>query len=820
MNRIAKTALTVLCGMAVSTCQADAVSDVMEISGVQGGLVVHLGCGDGHLTAALRKNAAFTVHGLEADPVKVAAAREYISSLGRYGQVSVEHFDGQSLPYADNLINLMVVEDQGRLTDDELLRVLVPNGVLCTKANGNWSVRRKPRPDNIGEWTHFLQDAGNNPVARDTVVGPPRRLQWTAPPLWLRSHETPSGFQGLVTGGGRLFYLLDEGPIGIVDPRLPEKWSLVARDAFNGKLLWKRRLDEWGWPFWETDPQARLNPLESVGVRGQVPDANFRRMVIEKDRLVVTLGFSAPVSILDAATGETLATAAGTERTDWVMISDGVALALRKSDPKSGDRVLAAVDVESGGVLWEKVIEKLSIESLAAKRRRVFYVASGTLECLDISTGQPRWSTPHGASHLVAYEDLLVAVDGKTFTVLTAADGTQVCQGQGKGVGAMYISRDVIWYGPSTWKTAGRDGKSPDVMALGFSIRTGEQTKEVYARNLFAVPHHARCYRNKATERYIISGKEGAEFLDLWEGAHSQNNWVRGACRQGIVPANGFLYAPPDQCFCDPGAKVLGLCAIGPAASKDPAPVPDSSRLLRGQAYASTEDGPTASPDDWPTYRHDAARWGSTDSPVRVEVHEAWRTNLGGRLTPPVAADGRVFVAAVDRHQLYALDAATGRNLLVLCRGRSNRLATDRGTGTGPVWVPRRVCLLPPGIRRQGGLAFPRGPLRPANRALRSTRVRLAGSWQCSDTGRQGVFLSRTIHLSRRRNRSLCTASLHRRDPSQRPCGGAARKRTVPRRFVFCLRCQFRRAGKRGRLRLHETEEVHAGSSRNRHRQT
>jgi hypothetical protein len=41
--------------------------DVLKASGVQGGLVVHVGCGNGKLTAALRTGDSFIVHGLDAD---------------------------------------------------------------------------------------------------------------------------------------------------------------------------------------------------------------------------------------------------------------------------------------------------------------------------------------------------------------------------------------------------------------------------------------------------------------------------------------------------------------------------------------------------------------------------------------------------------------------------------------------------------------------------------------------------------------------------------------------------------------------------------
>jgi len=70
---------------------------ILKATGVQGGLVVHLGCGDGQLTAALRASPSYLVHGLDKSAANVAAARKHIQSLGHYGPVSVGKPDGKSL---------------------------------------------------------------------------------------------------------------------------------------------------------------------------------------------------------------------------------------------------------------------------------------------------------------------------------------------------------------------------------------------------------------------------------------------------------------------------------------------------------------------------------------------------------------------------------------------------------------------------------------------------------------------------------------------------------------------------------------------------
>ncbi len=72
--------LTVLF-LAVVRCHAIVLSaqqqakDIIKETGIQGGLIVHVGCGDGKLTAALVVNKSYLVHGLDPDVKNVTKAR-------------------------------------------------------------------------------------------------------------------------------------------------------------------------------------------------------------------------------------------------------------------------------------------------------------------------------------------------------------------------------------------------------------------------------------------------------------------------------------------------------------------------------------------------------------------------------------------------------------------------------------------------------------------------------------------------------------------------------------------------------------------------
>ncbi len=101
----------------------------LESSGVQGGLVVHLNCGDGQGTATLLTSDRFVVHGLDTDAADVAKGREFLQGQGIYGNVSLAVFDAKSLPYVDNLVNLVISECKPGVSEQEIMRVLALLGV-------------------------------------------------------------------------------------------------------------------------------------------------------------------------------------------------------------------------------------------------------------------------------------------------------------------------------------------------------------------------------------------------------------------------------------------------------------------------------------------------------------------------------------------------------------------------------------------------------------------------------------------------------------------------------------------------------------------
>ena len=682
MNALLFLTAAVLAAAAPESAKACAESIYRE-SGIHGGLVVELGMADVEFTAQLGAPAAVTLQVLTTDPQQVAAGRHQLEQKGLSGKLTVEPFEGTALPYADNLVNLIVLHPapaaSGNVSLEELKRVLVPGGVLYRLPDGSEDAEprmvRKPWPEEIDQWTHFLHSAAGNAVARDRRVAPATALQWVSDPMFCRSHEIDSSLPAMVSANGRLVYILDEGPIGVTDPRFPPRWSLIARDAFNGVLLWKRPLEPWGWQAWR--PEIREEDWRVLrGQRTRVPPEVQRRLVVVGDRVYATLGFhDAPVSILDAASGEVLAECAGTEGAQELLVDGDTLLvrvepasaheARRRGQP--GDTRLVALDAAAGEVRWSRDVGRMNRATLTAAAGAVVFHRGRQLLCHAPCSGELRWEAECPPGTVVVIHNNVVLTTGREGTrAFALADGTPLWEGPPTGRDLLVID-DLVWRIEETpgilerreehWPTLSRQAGA---RLSGYDYRTGTLQRTIDIPNAMSPGHHLRCYRSKATERFIVYPKRGAEFLDLSGDDHMRHDWLRGSCLFGVLPCNGLLYVPPDQCFCYPGAKMNGLVAASGADTGGGLDPRAPERLLRGPAYGRPLAGP-ADPADWPMHRADPKRSGANrQAAVSASVERKWEVPLGGRLTQPTVAAGRVFVAAVDRHAVYAFDAGTG----------------------------------------------------------------------------------------------------------------------------------------------------------------
>ena len=669
-------------------CKKDSPSaqakNILEKSGIQGGLVVHVNCGDGMLTETLKAGESYLVQGLDPSIENVQKARQYITSKQEYGPISVIHLTGNRLPYKDNLVNLIVAEDLGDISKDEAMRVLAPNGVLMTKGFFGWSKTVKPKPGTTDEWNQYLYNAGGNPVSQDDTIGPIRNYQWIGSPRWGRHHDTTASMSALVSANGRIFYILDEGPTESIE--LPSDNYLVARDAYNGTILWKKSIPEWQNHFFSLKSGPAYLP---------------RRLVAIGDRVYVTLGINAPLSELDAATGKVLRTFTDTEQTSEVIYSDNTLfLAIgrpEKTEKRYAPKItyvwdnadwarsewgwsrkpghIRALNISSGNALWTKE-SPIAPLSLTADSKAVYFYDGTKIIGVNRSNGQEYWQseaiqsrkidTAYAPRIVVSDDVLLFSIGAQGFgpgkiIAMSTADGKKLWDAPQPGSGHyspedMFVIDGLVWTGATANVQDSGD-------YTGRDLHTGEVVTEIDGKKDIYW-FHQRCYPSKATKNFIIPSRTGIEFVDLEKKNWDVNHYARGGCIYGVMPSNGLIYTPPNACACYMETKLNGFCALGPAGDvrKQLKEAAADNRLEKGPAYGA-DIADNAEPEDWPTYRHDAKRSSYTTTQVSSQVEPNWQIKLGGKLSSPVVSGNRMFVSQVDAHTLYAINAADGNIL-------------------------------------------------------------------------------------------------------------------------------------------------------------
>ena len=651
------------------------------------GLCVHVGCGNGRLTAMFARSGRVLVHGLDADAGAVADARAFVRSQGLYGQVCIEQLSSKRLPYAENLVNMVVAEGPtGRaVAVKEIFRVLRPDGLVALrlsapgdvehltrelKAAGfadmkigsearRWLMGRKPWPAGMDQWGHPRHGADGNAASRDQLVGPPRRVRWVAGPMQESSN--------MIASGGRLF-----------------NSGLIARDAFNGLGLWARAV---------TPTPLRLSYSSRAAPGSVVPVASGDRVYAFS---------SGKLHALDGATGRTLRTYPVSRGVLEILVCGRVLVATCGSS-------VEAFDVDRGNRLWSFAAARPS--GVVAGDGGVYLLAGASrkggkraIVKLDLLTGRAVWRRDEyawaaKARRLNYHKGLLVCEvstlsnnrPGNSIHALGAADGALAWQRTYEPGMTHYLQARAIQTGDLVW-----------VLARGRWEGLDRRTGKCVRRHKAGGGH---CYPPVASGKFLFAGEMS---VTAQQGGTLDTNPIsKGACGRdaGFVPANGLLYLAPKHCTCWP--MLQGYTALAPerASGPWPDPAPGDFALVPGPAAKALPKALPKVPDaraDWPCYRAGPCRNGAIAASVPAELEVLWTADLGGwpdvplagdwkqnlhvagPVTPPVIAGGLVFAARPDAHELVALDAGTGKRRWQF---------TANGRIDGPPTIHRGLCL-------------------------------------------------------------------------------------------------------------------------------
>ncbi|MBT4817055.1 MAG: PQQ-binding-like beta-propeller repeat protein, partial [Lentisphaerae bacterium] len=649
----------------------------------QGGVCVILGATPRDITqlaGPLARNGKLTVHAIAADKADLVSLRKAAFEASPTGAIAVEQIRLSPFPYRTTLIDVLLIPDAERAkalgyNNREALKAIVPEGWVCTQTNGTWTLTQTPDEPLFDDWTHEDHGPDRNTVSNDKKVALPNGYRWNAGlPLNMSAKQDGRAMyfstKTLVLNDGQIYTIADSEleNLGPSFAGLHKKDQyLTARNAFNGMLLWRKKLFA---P--EKDDRVYVAKPVLVAVSGQV------FAVQDLNHLMV----------LNGKTGELIRNQPTTYLPTLLVIDQGIAVV---ASMKNGDIVpgkkgawgrpfrehakgsLQAFNTTTGKLLWTKALVASCMLASEGKVVLIRKTPAGegvmkiteSVEALDLKTGTALWraegkplkdrSKVKRRNRLTmdaaSYGTVAVTVGNDQYTVVfNAEDGRVLFEGPFKAYthyidGRIYVGRSV--YDPET----------------------GKQMTGVAPINKGGKSCTPRAYANSLR----IASRGG-----VFAGSKQQNTvflGARGSCRIGAVPAYGALYCPPNSCNCFP-AQIPGYVVTGSngppptTAEFTETPIPHlGSRISTGKLPET--------PEPWPTYRGNAERsnayvgalpsqpkpvWTAqalTPSP-ETNITTTWQESLREDVTPAVCDASSAYVAITHTHRVQAYNQADG----------------------------------------------------------------------------------------------------------------------------------------------------------------
>ena len=682
-----------------------------ELAGASRGVCSVLGCSDGALLLELAQAGGYFVHSQDPEPKAVAAARQIVDRAGLYGKsVVIEQGDLGRLPMANGMVDLILAVD---LTNDqlesistaELLRALRPEGkailgcrvpsasgqrglsatqlrawldreevktaTVVKDRFGVWAIVTKPPLEGVDSWSHWEHGPDNNPVSTDTVIKAPYMTQWLGLPLYIAMPAITT------SANGRLFIAMGH----IAHHKREEQWlnTVLARNAYNGSILWQRKLPD-GFMVHRSafiaadDAFYMINPSGS-GCLVLDPETGdeIERISIPELRRSEWKWMAIKDGVLYLLAGERKGPAETTivrsKQTHWSWgeLSRGY---YTKRVPWGFGNTMAAIDLDSKKPLWVHREEgAIDSRAMVMGGDHLFYYGPDLhLGCLDAGSGDVVWinddpqlrelieepgrglgSTPGFRSACFSiYTPNSLFFEGQTrmnMVAVSTRNGRVLWQRR-----KTTNNPNVIYADDRVYVGVGADGNT-----LALDPLTGTTLEDLGFKK-------RSCARLTATpDSFFCRGyPEGLTRYDRKTGKILFNGAFRPACNDGVVPANGMLYVGPWTCDCN--LSVMGRVALCSADSFQPNPQAAQKRRLEvGQGDIGRVAPFDVSDQDWPTYRANVSRSSSSATSVSGLLSRLWKyqPRTENRPTAPTAAGGLVFLGS-DDGKVRALDAATG----------------------------------------------------------------------------------------------------------------------------------------------------------------
>lgn len=581
---------------------------------------------------------------------------------------------------AENIVDMLVSAD-GKISSNEIKRVLAPTGCAVvngsapaglegTKTEGAFTVWKKPFPAEMDNWSYWYHDTDNNPVSRDKELKWPFHIRWLGIPYTGAQPRTTLVHKGILYG---ISGLGGAARFGAVADQILNANVLEARRAFNGELLWKRKMPETYYTsraaYFATDDAfymiedgkgvLMLDPYTGkelgmitldgvppnykwIGIRDGIlfvlagaPDGSPETsgyILIDKycapmislfkgDQPEKIWGFGTEIAAYDLKSKKTL----WTHKNSTLLSSRFMALSDGRVYAGGDESGILALDMKNGKLLWEnKSPEMLALVSAFDK---------------DTMKHFPALSNTHPA--LLTSPNLLL-VYSKELSKACALSPTD-------GKILWSVDAGKLWHHPYI-----QDGQ---VFVLGQKGISSVDTKTGALGSLTMNDQGDGC--GPATISPYGAYRRHSIFWDSVRKKSVNDHTFRSGCWQDAIPANGMLFNTPYSCSCN--YSLTGFVVQSPAGDfQFGQKALECERLETGKASPANLK---TNEKDWVTHRGNNKRTGSLAVNVpESDVKELWSQQpaSGTVTTAPLSAGGSIFYAN-DAGLVICLDSKSGK---------------------------------------------------------------------------------------------------------------------------------------------------------------
>ncbi|MCG3178484.1 MAG: Outer membrane protein assembly factor BamB [Phycisphaerae bacterium] len=627
---------------------------IIRDSATANGLCVGLGL-DVDAAGALASGSRLFVQLVAPDDKAALNWLRTLDSAATRADVGVVSHPDNPLPYDRDVVNLLIVRGQAHCPPaTEVRRVLAPGGAVAIidgppgfaadarklglaplDSPAAAMFRKDPLPaaEDWGCMTGGPQQG--NSLPRSTIE-PTMTLRWRAGPRWqARDYH----YDAFACGSGVLIYREITVVPGSVDQF---RRVLIARDAYNGRELWRR--------------VSRPDPRPMYGFKvGASVAVGEGRICVDMDGGLL---------VLDAFTGKPLF-APELAKPPRAMTICGKHLVF------TGDGFLAVNSLADGKKLWDKTLSGRIVAAI--KDDMIFAPDASRIVGFRLASGEQAWTydTARDKHPQIAFrggvfctasavhytkadreKTYLFALEAETGRPIwdAEADNPKTVYPDVKdmepGLGLIAFD-DEIWF---KFKKTARPKPGYTATMTCIDAATGQ----IKRRNVTLDNDSTHCWANKGAGDYLFYSRN--LFLNRRTMEVTANGLVRSICAIGHIPAERELFMLPHNCRCS--TLIRGVLAMGaPQKAYDfrdlPAPVPAEM----GGRHAPQED----SPDDWPMYRGTPQRSCGVRSAIGARLEKKWESPVGSEtLTQAVSAYGLVILADRERSHVVALDAESG----------------------------------------------------------------------------------------------------------------------------------------------------------------